>query len=196
MIANIVAELRVSGELENTYVVFTSDHGYHLGEHRLGTEKRTAYEESVWVPLVSRGPGVPAGETRRQFALNIDFAPTFADLAGVSAPRSVDGRSLAPLLADEPPTTWRSAFLVGYRKFGGSGYMGMIPGYKAVRTQEHKYGEYANGDRELYDLSADPYELENLHGSAGPALEERLQTRLDELRGCAGKGCREGETAK
>jgi len=195
MLAGMIEELRTSRQLENTYVVFTSDHGYHLGEHRLGTGKRTAYEESIRVPLVARGPGVPADEPRRQFALNIDFAPTFADLAGVPTPRSVDGRSLAPLLTDEPPATWRSAFLVEYRKYNGPGYMGKIPGYKAVRTHEHKYVEYANGDRELYDLFADPYELENLHGSVGPALEERLQTRLDELRGCAGDGCREGETA-
>lgn len=195
MLADIFEELRTSGELENTYVVFTSDHGYHLGEHRLGTGKRTAYEESIRVPLVVRGPDVPAGASRRQFALNIDLAPTFADLAEVGAPRTVDGRSLAPLLTRDPPSTWRSDFLVGYRKFDGSGYMGDIPGYEALRTQEHKYVEYESGERELYDLEADPYELENLHGSAGPALEERLEARLAALRGCAGEGCRTAEVA-
>ena len=74
------------------------------------------------------------------------------------------------------------------------------PSRASILTGQHPHNRKLetntpNGYRELYDLSADPYELENLHGSAGPALEERLQTRLDELRGCTGEGCREGETA-
>jgi N-acetylglucosamine-6-sulfatase len=88
MIAGLVKELRVTDELKNTYVFFTSDNGYHLGEHWLNLTKRTPYEEAHKVPLVARGPGVPAGRTVEEMALNIDVAPTFAELGGLPHPRS------------------------------------------------------------------------------------------------------------
>jgi arylsulfatase A-like enzyme len=114
MIGRLVGALRRSGELENTYVFFTSDNGYHLGQHRLTSGKWTAYEEDIRVPLIVRGPGVPEGQTLDHLVLNNDFAPTFADLAGAETPEFVDGRSLVPLLGDDPPPTqdWRRAFLV------------------------------------------------------------------------------------
>jgi arylsulfatase A-like enzyme len=114
MIGDLFDSLRESNELDNTYVFFTSDNGFHLGQHRLGAGKWTAYEEDIHVPLVVRGPGVPEGEKLPHMALNNDLAPTFADLAGVDPPKFVDGRSLAPLL-DETPTPeedWRQRFLV------------------------------------------------------------------------------------
>ncbi len=114
MVGDLFDALRESGELEDTYVFFTSDNGFHLGQHRLGAGKWTAYEEDIRVPLVVRGPGVPEGEKLPHMALNNDLAPTFADLAGTDPPEFVDGRSLAPLL-DETPTPeedWRQRFLV------------------------------------------------------------------------------------
>jgi N-acetylglucosamine-6-sulfatase len=114
MIGDLVGALHDSGELDNTYIVFTSDNGFHLGQHRLGAGKWTPYEEDIRVPLIVRGPGVPEGETLRHMVLNNDLAPTFADLAGSEPPSFVDGRSLVPLLTDEPTPLkdWRKRFLI------------------------------------------------------------------------------------
>ena len=94
MIGDLVGALHDSGELDNTYIVFTSDNGFHLGQHRLGAGKWTPYEEDIRVPLIVRGPGVPEGETLHHMVLNNDLAPTFADLARVRAYR--------PLWTDAP----------------------------------------------------------------------------------------------
>ncbi len=109
---------------------------------------------------------MPAGQTLEQLVRDTDLAPTFAELGGVPVPSTVDGRSLVPLLVGETPLAdWRSAFLVEHWA-GGLGYPEVVPTYEAVRTEEHKYVEYNSGERELYDLDADPYELENFHESA------------------------------
>jgi arylsulfatase A-like enzyme len=114
MVGDLFDALRETGELGDTYVFFMSDNGFHLGEHRLGAGKWTAYEEDIRVPLLVRGPGVPEGETLTHMVLNNDLAPTFADLADVPPPDFVDGRSLEPLLDDTPlpEGDWRQRFLV------------------------------------------------------------------------------------
>jgi N-acetylglucosamine-6-sulfatase len=114
MIGDLVGALHDSGELDNTYIVFTSDNGFHLGQHRLGAGKWTPYEEDIRVPLIVRGPGVPEGETLHHMVLNNDLAPTFADLAGSERPSFVDGRSLVPLLTDDPKplADWRKRFVI------------------------------------------------------------------------------------
>ena len=111
LLEQTIATLRETGELGNTYIVFTSDNGFHLGEHRLPRGKRTSYEEDIGVPLMVRGPGVSAGTTRQQLVINNDLAPTMANLAGIPTPGFVDGSSFAPLLTGSPPPPWRSAFL-------------------------------------------------------------------------------------
>jgi arylsulfatase A-like enzyme len=112
LLRQMIATLEQSGELENTYIIFTSDNGFHMGQHRLlPGDKKTPYEEDIRVPLIVRGPGVPAGAVRQELVLNNDFAPTIAELAGLSAPTFVDGRSFAPLLTSAPPSSWRQAFL-------------------------------------------------------------------------------------
>jgi N-acetylglucosamine-6-sulfatase len=114
MVGELVEALRDSGELDNTYIVFTSDNGFHLGQHRLGAGKWTPYEEDIRVPLIVRGPGVPEGRTLQHMVLNNDLAPTIADLAGADTPPFVDGRSLKPLLTDDPPPLrdWRKRFAI------------------------------------------------------------------------------------
>src|SRR5215212_1921814 len=114
MIGKLVDTLKHSGELDNTYIFFTSDNGYHMGQHRLTAGKWTAYEEDIRVPLIVRGPGVPEGQHLEHLVLNNDFAPTIAELGGAEAPSFVDGRSLVPLLGEDPPPEdqWRQAFLV------------------------------------------------------------------------------------
>jgi N-acetylglucosamine-6-sulfatase len=114
MIGQLVSALEESGELENTYIFFTSDNGFHFGTHRLSVGKWTAYEEDIRVPLIVRGPGVPEGEKLEHLVLNNDLAPTFARLGGAEVPTFVDGRSLELLLGANPPSPedWRRAFLV------------------------------------------------------------------------------------
>lgn len=112
-VGRLVDTLRANGQLESTYIVFTSDNGFHLGQHRMPTGKQTAYEEDVHLPLLVRGPGVRATATDRHLVGNVDLAPTFAELAGVAPPGFVDGRSFAELLSGaRPPAPWRSAYLV------------------------------------------------------------------------------------
>jgi N-acetylglucosamine-6-sulfatase len=184
-------ELEQAGELENTYVFYWTDNGYHLGNHALDGAtggKMVPYEEDVRFPLLARGPGVPEGAIRSEMVLNTDVAPTLARLAQTAPATGVDGRSFAPLLRGEEPP-WRDAVLLeGWRTPGNP-----TPAYEAVRTPDRLYVEYETGERELYDLRADPYELNNL---AGRSPEEAgLSARLEDLRGCAGVSCRVAEDA-
>ena len=214
MVGRLLQTLRNTGELDNTYVFFASDNGWHAGQHRLTSGKWTAYEEDVRVPLIVRGPGVPQGRTLPHLVLNNDLAPTFADLAGAEAPGFVDGRSLAPLLDDTPAPEdhWRSAFLVeaaadlgskaaqplsgdpvpGGGRSAPRGDWGR-PDLEAVRTKDHLYVEYKTGERELYDLGEDPHQLSNRYGKAAPGTLRRLEGRLAALRACSGAGCRAAE---
>jgi arylsulfatase A-like enzyme len=126
--------------------------------------------------------------------LNNDLAPTFADLGGARVPSFVDGRSLKPILSANPPASWRSAFLIEHRSSAEEhAYVRAIPNYSAVRTSRHLYVEYATGEKELYDLDADPYELTNIHASASATLLSRLEARLDALKSCTGETCKMAE---
>jgi N-acetylglucosamine-6-sulfatase len=185
LVERLVNALRATRELSNTYIVLTSDNGIYLGEHRL-TAKGAAYNASPRVPLVIRGPGVPRGVTRSQMALNNDLAPTFASWAGVRPPNFVDGRSLAPLLSASPPASWRTAFLVEHRRTPEEfAYVRAIPNYSAVRTARYNYVEYGTGEKELYDLNADPTELTNIYNRASQRLRSELKARLEALKICA-----------
>jgi N-acetylglucosamine-6-sulfatase len=170
--------------------VFTTDNGLQTGQHRL-TKKSTPYEEAAGVPLVVRGPGVPAGVVRDQLVINNDFAPTFADWADTGVPGFVDGRSFAPLLGLDPPpdSAWRTAVLNEQdqkKRFH-------IPDYEAVRTGDQTYVRWKTGERELYDLRRDPYELENVSDEADPLTIARLKTRVELLSDCRGSSCRAAE---
>jgi N-acetylglucosamine-6-sulfatase len=180
--------LRAIGELFNTYIVLTSDNGIYLGEHRLQA-KGAAYNASPRVPLLIRGPGVPQGVTRSQMALNNDLAPTFASWAGVTPPGFVDGRPLSPQLTSSPPAAWRTALLVEHRRTPEEfAYVRAIPNYSAVRTSRYNYVEYETGEKELYDLNADPTELTNIYNRAPQTLRSDLKSRLDALKTCARAG--------
>jgi N-acetylglucosamine-6-sulfatase len=202
MIGGLLRTLGETGKLDNTYVVLTSDNGYHMGQHRLGLGKQTAYEEDIRIPLMIRGPGVPAGVSRDEIVLNNDFAPTLMDLADLAPPASVDGRSFASLLdkvRSNDPASWRTAFEI--RNWDSQKHetpyraVTPVPPYQAVRTQRYLYVEYESAEHELYDLRKDPYELRNLYDSADPDLISKLDSRLDALRDCARKDCRAAENA-
>jgi N-acetylglucosamine-6-sulfatase len=191
MIERIVTTLRETGELRDTYVIFTSDNGYHMGHHRLPEGKWTAYEEDIRVPLMVRGPLVPKGRTLDHLVLNNDLAPTLARLTGAPVPGFVDGHSFAPLLRKKPPkpAEWRSAFLIEAE----SRPVPARPRIRAVRTERYVYIELGSGERELYDLKEDPYEQDNIYESASPKMIERLEERLNRLRYCIGEECSSAE---
>jgi N-acetylglucosamine-6-sulfatase len=184
LVASLIETLEKTDQLDNTYIVFATDNGYMLGEHRL-TQKGKPYEESIRTPLLIRGPDVPAGKTRTQLVSNVDLAPTFAELAGIEPPTEPDGRSLVPLLSGDPPVAWRAAVLLERR--------GEKLAWTGVRTSRYAYFEYETGERELYDLKTDPYQLESIDNSADPELLSRMHDRLEALEECVGADCREAE---
>ena len=190
MVGSLIKELEAEGQLENTFIFFASDNGYLLGQHRIQDDKRYPYEESVRTPLFVRGPGVSAGSKIENLVVNTDFAPTFAELAGTSSPPG-DGRSFVPLLQGQDPSSWRSAVLL--ESFGQNNKKRDLPAYEAIRTETQKYVEYATEDKELYDLQADPHELDNAYESADSSEIADLKRRLDALKSCAGEGCQEAE---
>jgi arylsulfatase A-like enzyme len=182
-LGRLLAVLAETGQLDRTLIVFAGDHGYFYGEHGLDPERRLPFEESARIPLLMRyPPRIPAGARPARIALNIDLAPTLLDLAQVKSRAPMDGRSLLPLFANEPPA-WRESFLIEYysdQVFPRMRHMG----YKAVRTERHKYVRYADlaGMDELYDLREDPHELRNIIGSpAGQAALPALQAELNRL---------------
>lgn len=193
MVEGIVSALRETKRLENTYIVYTSDNGFHMGEHRLVAGKDTPYEEDIRVPFIVRGPNVPAGQRLDPIVLNIDLAPTFAEIAGAEPPDFVDGRSFLPLLAD-PDRPWREGFLVERRQLPARGIAGWA-GFNALRTADWTYVEYGDGERELYNHEDDPHQLQNLAAEAAPSLRDALSSRLAELVNCAAAACRELEDA-
>ena len=186
-IVRVVGALRAAGELENTLIVFTSDNGFFHGEHRVPYGKVMLYEPSIRVPLILRGPGVPAGGRRRQLVTNADLAPTILEATGaVPAGRVPDGRSLFPLLRDRG-LAWGRELLVE----GAPGFQAVA--YAALRNDRFVYAEHDNGERELYDLRRDPHQLSNVVGEPRyAAVEGRLAERLAALATCAGRGCWRG----
>jgi arylsulfatase A-like enzyme len=204
MVERIVGALEATDQLDHTYVIYSSDNGFHLGEHRLPAGKDFVYEEDIRVPAIVRGPGVPEGERIEAMVLNGDFAPTFAEIAGIEPPDFVDGRSFLPLFED-PAQAWRESFLIERRQLENqyvdlAERLGMVPDeidraaqYDALRTREWIYVEYGTGERELYDLARDPHQLDNVVETADPALVAALAARLAGLRTCGGAKCRELE---
>ncbi|HEX7292221.1 MAG TPA: sulfatase [Conexibacter sp.] len=198
MIGRLLRRLRALGVARNTYVVFSSDNGFHLGQHRLTPGKLTAYDPDVRVPLIVTGPGVPAGRTVDAMVENTDLCPTFAELAGAPPPPNADGRSLVPLLhPDADPAAaadWRDAVLVEHHgNVGGFGDpdappagSGNPPSYEALRSREQLYVEYADGERELYDLASDPFQLRNLADEVPPERLAQLSARLAAMASCRG----------
>lgn len=236
MIESLVNTLGSVGQLDNTYIFFTSDNGFHLGNHRQVTGKIAPYEEELRVTLIVRGPGVPVGKTLEHLTGNIDLAPTWAELAGIKPPDFVDGRSLVPLLSPPPSTGeagrgWRQCLLIENGLYDSQTQTRAarratntppelleppdqddqdhsatstaqqarrlaIPAYRGLRTANYLYVEYSTGERELYDLQNDPYQLQNLATKVDTVLLAQLSARLTELNGCAATTCRVAENVE
>jgi N-acetylglucosamine-6-sulfatase len=181
LVAGVVKTLNNAHTMENTYIFFTSDNGWHHGEHRIPSRKWRSYEEDIHMPLLVRGPNVAAGSTTYKLALNTDYLPTFTDLAGAQSPPYVDGRPLKPVLSGHA-TSWRNAILLEAPADDAR------PAYRGIRTVststiKSKYVEYEGGAREFYRLDSDPYELTNDYNATRPPSD--LASRLQALKTCA-----------
>jgi uncharacterized repeat protein (TIGR01451 family) len=203
MVARIVAAL--GDARDNTIIVFTSDNGWFLGEHRR-TEKVLAYDESGRVPLYVVLPWVAPG-TRSNFVLNNDLEPTLLELASPGyGDADFDGRSLARLLTDPAPPGWteRTQFLMEFGKAPGQSEAGAIATYLAVRNRTQLYIESYSGSYqqsgtstlsglELYDLANDPYEMNSLLHFPQSAQDPVLGPWASRLHGCVAEACKQYE---
>ncbi|HEV7671867.1 MAG TPA: sulfatase [Thermoanaerobaculia bacterium] len=209
-IAALVDTLEETGQLANTYFFFTSDNGFHMGQHRLNDGKYTSYDEDVHVPLIVRGPHVPAGATADAFVESVDLSPTIAQLAGTHMRVSPDGRSFVPLLRTprQPPAGWRQLVFLEQFHFDDSGE-GDLEGileprdepvdeehvtHFGLRTATYKFVEYETGEREYYDLVNDPGELQNQASHQSAARLRTLSKRARDLGACRRGNCRALET--
>ena len=236
-VASLIDTLRANGQLDNTVIIFTSDNGFHLGQHRMPAGKQTAYETDIHLPLLVRGPGVAAGAHVSALTGNIDLAPTIAALGATTLADNPDGRSLVGFLTAKPvgtghvvapPSVWRNTYLLEHWSTAstvadrpGAGQLepddqdqggqtpsddsasttlaaaapavSNIPEFAGLRIAEYTYVEYVTGERELYDLVADPDELHNLVKSTSAARLAALHTRLNAMRTCTADTCRQIE---
>ncbi|KAI8803658.1 alkaline-phosphatase-like protein [Cladochytrium replicatum] len=217
-VEDLFTRLEATGELDNTYVFYTADNGYHLGAHALGMGKEFFIEEDIRVPMLARGPGIPAGSVVTEQTLHLDLAATFTALAGAGLPRITDGK-VFPIIRDLPGVkesvelheeavsarkelnVKRPATLVEFWGTGADEALGRLffnNTWKAVRTDDAKYVVHCTGERQLYNLNEDPYELSNLlpPGSTLDTIPsnlrkvvDRLDALLSLLAHCSGETC-------
>jgi N-acetylglucosamine-6-sulfatase len=185
MVRRLVGALSETDQLKNTYVFFLTDNGYLLGEHGLH-KKNVPYEEASRTPFIVRGPNLPSGLKSSVMVSHTDLPPTLLDLAGAYW-ADLDGRSLAPVFSagGERPAGWREEVLVE----------DLGRGWNMLRTPRWAYVEWDEGEKELYDMYTDPYQLRSVHAEARKTdLIARLSARLDTLKGCSGDSCRTADT--
>ncbi|MEQ6900958.1 sulfatase [Nocardioides sp. YIM 152588] len=186
--ARVIRALARTGQLENTVVIYLSDNGYLLGEHRM-QGKNEPYQESLQIPLLMRGPGIAPGSASTEPATLVDVAPTILDYAGlldgVRALGRTDGESLRPAIAGTGRLSSTSLIQAGRIQTGLSESRQWE--WRGVRTERYTYLRRQKGFEELYDRDADPFELQNLAGD--PAVADvlaDLRGRAEALAGCAG----------
>jgi arylsulfatase A-like enzyme len=218
LVEEIIQTLEASAELDNTYIIFTSDNGFHMGEHGIPSGKGAAYEEDIHVPFMIRGPGITAGSVVTQMTANIDLAPTIAELANVKSADFVDGRSFVQCLQNET-IQWRKGLLIefGYIRDNenlsetesstgeteadvfspeeNDNVLVDVDGgkFRGIRFENYVYVEYANGEIEFYNLINDPYQLENLANQLSEEMLQSLHTQLQALQFCEAHECIELE---
>lgn len=218
----VINTLKEEGLMENTYIFFTSDNGFHQGQHRLNSGKSTPYEEDIKLPLVVIGPGIKPGSTIDALSANVDYAPTFAEIAGIDTPDFVDGRSFLPLLKGEKPKSWRKLLLL---EFNGpisitlpsddpllevqdpfdidlldkSRYS--VPAFVGLRFIEDPFNKrgpmtfvsYETDEKELYFLKDDPYQQSNDYDSVPLPMKRALNVWVDQLKAASGQKLRDVE---
>jgi N-acetylglucosamine-6-sulfatase len=204
LLADTEATLAAEHLTDKTYIFFSSDNGYHLGQHRLLMGKQTAFDTDIHVPLIVAGPGVAAGKVMPQVVQNVDLAPTFTQLGGATPANPVDGHSLVPLLQVGRDTTWPTVALVEHQggndnpadpDFEGGGSNPTT--YAAIRISakvlphfsgpvEAVYVEYADPQHEIefYDINKDPYEIDNTASRLTSQQRDELHNILAGLHNC------------
>ena len=166
---------------ENTVVIYSSDQGFYLGEHGW-YDKRWMFEESLKMPFVIRWPGVVAeGSKPEEMIQNIDYAPTFLEMAGLKAPAEVQGQSLLPILKDEADRKWRDSIYYGYYELGEHN----VPQHFGIRTQTQKLMYFPETKEwNLFDLSSDPNEMKNVYDDSNYAeARKKLTAEFNRVRG-------------
>lgn len=180
-VGRLLDYLDASGLATNTIVIYTSDQGFYLGDHNW-YDKRFMYEESLRMPFLVRYPGhIKAGSTSDAMVLNVDFAPTFLEYAGLTAPKEVQGRSFASVLAGKTPQDWRTEMYYRYYHYPGDH---QVQPHYGIRTERHKLIYFNKIDAwELFDLKTDPRELKNIYADPAQAnVVKQLKTSLARLR--------------
>jgi arylsulfatase A-like enzyme len=193
MLGDLEQTLRRTGQASNTVIVFSSDNGLHMGQYSLNPGKLTAFDTDVNVPLVMTGPNIPRGVSDPAIVQNTDLAPTFEQLGGASIPSAVDGHSIVALLHGEH-VPWRQTALVehhgpvvsradpDYQSY----YAGDPPSYAAMRTATFTYVQYIDGEREYYDRTRDPNEIDNTYWTLSSARKVQLENEIRGLQNCHG----------
>lgn len=177
-VGRVLDYLKEHDMLDNTLVVYTSDQGFYMGEHGW-FDKRFMYEESMHTPLIMH---LPKGLDKRgdipQLVQNIDYAPTFLELAGAEIPEDIQGVSLVPLLKGESPKDWRKSLYYHFYEYPAEH---MVKRHYGVRTDHYKLIHFYNDidEWELYDLKEDPTEMHNIYGK--PGMEEITKNLREEL---------------
>jgi arylsulfatase A-like enzyme len=195
IVEQVVDVLRDTGQLDNTIIVYSSDNGFSHGEHRRPTNKALLYDEIIRVPLIIRGPDIPKGETRDQLVNNLDLTASILSWAGATSEYALDGRPLAPVIANAD-APWRTHLLV-HGQSSDKLPQSIAPDinrFSAVRTPHwvfarHKLEGGASVE-ELYDMAADPWQLDNR--SSDPAyrgVADALRASLEKLATCKGADC-------
>ncbi|MGH3508621.1 MAG: sulfatase family protein [Nocardioidaceae bacterium] len=201
-VAKMMQVLKETGQLANTYVFFTSDNGYFLGEHRMRQGKILPYEPSLRVPLLVRGPGIPKGQTRSDPFITPDFAPTFLQIAGAQPEAQDDGISMLDV-AKYGDRGWTRGVLTETGPRAVSGDIKESDNFlvkkdgpsplrfsQGVRTGNYLYVEHASREFELYDLRTDERELHNIvYEPKERRVVAAMREMLDKLRNCKGAGC-------
>jgi arylsulfatase A-like enzyme len=205
MLGNIRKRLNEAGISDRTYIFFSSDNGYHLGDYSMLQGKQTPFDIDIRVPLIACGPGVSKGSLQQAIVSNIDLAPTFAALAGMQLKNDPDGKDIQHLLRNETTekinpiaTGWRKFAIIEHRRVdydrndpdAQEPEDAVLPSYTALRFHNLLYVEYETGEISCYDLENDPYELKNIASDLPVEKQKMLHSILLSVKNCGGKnGC-------
>ncbi|KAG0341032.1 hypothetical protein BG004_006175 [Podila humilis] len=200
LVERVIKRLEHNGQLENTYIVYTTDNGYHLGTHRMFAGKQTAYEEDTNIPFIIRGPGIAKNKKSNAVATHTHFPATVLKLAGLPVPDSLDAHSI-PVLENKSvygKDQSSEAFSV---EFWSQAFMENSTArfdtntYKSVRLIGNGYNllytVWCTGEHEYYDLVKDPFQVKNIYKDTKASLLNRLDALLNVLRTCKGSTCRD-----
>ncbi len=197
MLGKIRTVLEQTGEAKNTFIIFSSDNGYHLGDYSMLQGKQTPFDIDIRVPLVVYGPGVAKGKLQQSIVSNIDLAPTFAALAGIDLNGDPDGKDIHSLLSDgkTEKIKWRNFAIIEHRRVTNErddpdaqeAEDGKLPSYTAIRFHDMLYVEYETGEISCYDVKNDPYELKNMVSTLSPETKQKLHEILIAVKKCGGR---------